>query len=63
VLFPADDTLGFVQAIRHACVHPQFGLGLVDAKTLHEMRAYLSPQRMGQRFLEVYRLVQQRSSP
>ena len=57
LLSPAGDLRGFVQAIQQACAHPQFGQGLVDLDTLHKMRAYLSPEQMGQRFLGVYRRV------
>jgi glycosyltransferase involved in cell wall biosynthesis len=45
-----------VEAIRAAARHPQFSRGEVDAPTLVRMRAYLSPELMAKRFLEVYHL-------
>jgi len=46
----------FKDAIRLACRHPQFRRGEVDAATLTQVRAYLSPQLMATRFLEMYHL-------
>lgn len=44
----------FMEAIRAACRHPQFRRGAVDAATLTQVRAYLSPELMAKRFWEVY---------
>lgn len=46
----------FVAAIRGASRHPQFSRGEVDAATLTQVRAYLSPELMARRFLETYQL-------
>jgi glycosyltransferase involved in cell wall biosynthesis len=46
----------FKDAIRLAIRHPQFRRGEVDATTLTQVRAYLSPQLMAKRFLEMYHL-------
>lgn len=46
----------FVAAIRGASRHPQFSRGAVDAATLTQVRAYLSPELMARRFLETYQL-------
>jgi glycosyltransferase involved in cell wall biosynthesis len=54
-LFPSEDVSAFVAAIRRACAHPLFREGRVDPATLVEKRTYLSPQRMADNFLEVYR--------
>jgi glycosyltransferase involved in cell wall biosynthesis len=43
-----------IDAIRAAGCHPQFRRGEVDAATLTQVRAYLSPQLMAKRFLETY---------
>ena len=44
----------FLAAIRAACRHPQLRHGAVDAATLTQVRAYLSPELMAKRFWEVY---------
>jgi glycosyltransferase involved in cell wall biosynthesis len=49
----------FIEAIRTASRHPQFSRGEVDAATLEQVRAYLSPQLMGQRFWQIYRRLQE----
>jgi len=46
----------FMDAIRAASRHPQFGRGEVDGVTLKQVREYLSPQLMARRFLESYHL-------
>ena len=46
----------FKAAIRLACSHPRFRRGEVDPATLTQVRAYLSPQLMAERFLEMYHL-------
>jgi glycosyltransferase involved in cell wall biosynthesis len=52
--FPSEDVPAFVQAIRDACRHPLFGKGLVEPEALQKTREYLSPKRMGERFLDAY---------
>lgn len=59
LLFPSEDLPRFVQCIRDAVKHPLFGQGKVDPATLTQVREYLSPTRMRQRFLEAYQLVLQ----
>lgn len=51
----------FMEAIRTASRHPQFRRGEVDAATLTQVRAYLSPQVMAKRFLETYQMAVGRS--
>ena len=46
----------FMEAIRTASRHPQFRRGEVDAATLTQVRAYLSPELMAKRFLETYQI-------
>lgn len=53
----------FTEAIRAAIRHPQFHRGEVDAATLTQVRAYLSPQLMAKRFLETYQLALGTSGP
>ena len=55
-LFQAGDVDACLAAIRMACDHPLFSHGQVDASSLSEARAYLSADRMGHRFVELYRL-------
>jgi glycosyltransferase involved in cell wall biosynthesis len=52
--FPSENAEEFVRAIRAACVHPLFSRGLVEPASLSKTRDYLSPRRMGERFLEAY---------
>ena len=54
LMFPPGDLLKFIDAIRSACAHPLFSRGLVDAETLAQRRAYLSPERMAKAFLAAY---------
>ena len=54
LMFPPGDLPNFIQAIRSACAHPLFSRGLVEAETLAQMRAYLSPERMAKGFLAAY---------
>jgi glycosyltransferase involved in cell wall biosynthesis len=62
VLCAPDSLAGLIEAIRAACRHPQFSRGLVDARTLAQTRAYLSPQLMAQKFWGIYqRLHESRS--
>lgn len=56
-IFKSGDLDGFVAAIRRAVAHPLFSVGKVDTPTLSEMREYLSPRRMAERFLEAYQMV------
>ena len=56
-VFPPGDADAGGAAIRQACSHPLFSLGLVETATLNKLRAYLSAQAMGQRFVELYGLV------
>jgi glycosyltransferase involved in cell wall biosynthesis len=53
-LFASGNVEECVQALRAACAHPFFSLGCVDAKTLNETRSYLSPERMGKSFSQIY---------
>lgn len=56
VLCAPNSAEEFTAAIRAAARHPRFSRGEVDAATLASVRDYLSPQLMGRRFLECYRL-------
>lgn len=55
VLCAPDDLAGFTDAIRRACRHPLFAQGGVDTTTLQQVREYLSPKLMGQKFQDIYR--------
>jgi glycosyltransferase involved in cell wall biosynthesis len=57
VLFKTGDLDEFIKAIRQACRHPLFRCGRVAPESLVASRAYLSPKRMGERFLETYRAI------
>lgn len=59
-LFPSGNVDEFGAAIRLACQHPQFSLGQVSPAALGRAREYLSPQRMGEGFLEIYRALARR---
>jgi glycosyltransferase involved in cell wall biosynthesis len=54
ILFPPENVGECVQALRAACAHPLFRQGRVEPAALNEAREYLSPRRMGERFLEIY---------
>lgn len=54
VLFPSNSQDHFIKSIRMACKHPLFARGAVDFKTFNNTRQYLSPQKMGRRFFEIY---------
>jgi glycosyltransferase involved in cell wall biosynthesis len=56
-IFHSGNLDGFIAAIRRAVAHPLFRKGEVDPVTLNEMREYLSPSRMAERFLEAYQTV------
>jgi glycosyltransferase involved in cell wall biosynthesis len=58
ILFPSENVAECVQALRAACAHPLFGQGRVEPAALNEAREYLSPRRMGERFLEIYQSLQ-----
>lgn len=53
-LFPSENVTACVEALRAALGHPLFRQGQVDAATLARTRAYLSPQKMTEKFLEIY---------
>jgi glycosyltransferase involved in cell wall biosynthesis len=55
LLFQSGKIMEMVNAIQAACCHPVFSQGKVESETLARMRDYLSPMRMGRRFLEIYR--------
>jgi glycosyltransferase involved in cell wall biosynthesis len=54
LLCPPNDLPGFLEALRAACHHPLFRKGKVQPQTLSQVRAYLSPERMGKTFFESY---------
>lgn len=56
LLFPSGDLNALVETIRAACAHPVFGRGEVEANTLRQVREYLSPAVMAQKFLAAYEL-------
>lgn len=58
--FAAGDLDAFTQAVRTAVAHPHFAQGKVDAATLEQMRAYLSPKVMSEKFLAAYQRVLER---
>jgi glycosyltransferase involved in cell wall biosynthesis len=57
VLFKPGDLAGFILAIRQACQNPLFRAGRVAPESLAASRAYLSPKRMGERFMETYQTI------
>jgi glycosyltransferase involved in cell wall biosynthesis len=56
-LFKTGELAEFIKAIRQACKNPLFRAGRVAPESLAASRAYLSPSRMGERFLETYRAI------
>jgi glycosyltransferase involved in cell wall biosynthesis len=58
--FPSENVPEFVARLREACRHPLFSQGRVDDEALKQVRAYLSPRRMEERFLEAYEIVAKR---
>lgn len=54
LLCAPGDLAEFVGSIKAACAHPLFGRGAVEAGTLAQTRAYLSPERMAENFRKVY---------
>jgi glycosyltransferase involved in cell wall biosynthesis len=61
ILFKTGDLGEFTNAIRQACRHLLFRAGRVAPESLEGSRAYLSPARMGERFLETYRSIAARA--
>lgn len=55
ILCAPDDAPGLAGAIRRACCHPLFAQGAVDAATLPQVREYLSPRLMAEKFRDIYR--------
>lgn len=55
ITFPAGDLDGFVNALRMAINHPLFRKGEVEPAVLQQMRSYLSPRIMADRFQAAYR--------
>lgn len=54
LLFCSGNIEEFVTAIRTTLAHPRFGCGAVEPSALARARDYLSPQRMGEAFMEIY---------
>lgn len=54
LLFPPGDLEALTGRIREAIQHPVFGAGKVDEAVHASVRAYLSPQRMGELFWNAY---------
>lgn len=57
LLVPPGDVDALAKALAEAAAHPQFSRGAVDPATLASVRDYLSPARMAENFLRVYRKV------
>jgi glycosyltransferase involved in cell wall biosynthesis len=57
LIFPVGDLDAFTQAIRQACADPLFRQGKVAPETLAAVRDHLSPSRMAEDFLAVYRQI------
>ncbi len=55
ITFTAGNLEEFVSSVRQAAVHPAFSRGAVDPETLRQMREYLSPRLMAEKFLAAYR--------
>lgn len=55
LIFESEDLQGLAKAIRAACRHPLFGQGKVEPGALAQVRRYLSPKLMAEKFLGVYR--------
>ncbi len=55
LLFPPESVAKCKEAIEAACQHPLFSRGLVDRDCLARTRQYLSPRKMAERFLGIYR--------
>jgi glycosyltransferase involved in cell wall biosynthesis len=61
--FPAGNLEEFIKAIRAAAAHPLFSLGEVEPEILAQMRDYLSPSRMAERFYAAYQRVLEIKNP
>jgi len=61
--FAAGDPEAFRDAVEMALDHPLFRYGKVDAEVLSQMRAYLSPRVMAERFRRAYDAVLSRNHP
>lgn len=62
VLFEAGDIEAFAGALRVALLDQRFRRGQVDESTLDEVRRYLSPKTMGDKFLTMYENILTQSS-
>lgn len=54
MLFQPGDVAAFVGAVQEAAKHPLFSSGRVEPACLSELREYLSPLKMKEKFLEAY---------
>lgn len=54
LMFESEYQDGLLQAIRAACCHPLFGQGKVEPDALAQVRSYLSPKLMAEKFFGVY---------
>ncbi len=61
ITFTAGNLEEFVKAVRLAVAHPLFGEGKVDPATLAQVKQYLSPAVMAQKFLGAYQRVLERA--
>jgi glycosyltransferase involved in cell wall biosynthesis len=61
ITFPPGSLDDFVRSVKAAAAHPLFGQGKVDPQTLQQMRDYLSPKVMAEKFLAAYQRVIARS--
>jgi glycosyltransferase involved in cell wall biosynthesis len=55
LLFPSGDADACADALRRALQHPLFREGAVDKATLASVRQQLSPRKMADSFLRLYR--------
>lgn len=62
LLFSPGDGAGLARCLRQAMEHPLLGTGQVDPDCLSRMRYYLSPARMAEKFMSVYRLAAARQA-
>lgn len=54
LLFTTGDLEDCIRAVREGCRHSLFGCGQVEPAALEWARDYLSPKRMGERFMGIY---------
>lgn len=59
LLFRPGNLAELIESIRAALKHPLFRQGRVEPETLEKTRAYLSPELMGKRFMEIYELARE----